>query len=121
MNPLSCVAVCLTIRSEKAESGIEFPAALAFIGATAITVMGPVKPKHCAVNGWLVSVMPIIAPGGSIAGGVCHQLTDAGDSDMGEAVNWPLAVNCACPLCAATLVGVTVRDWSWRLLPPHPG
>jgi hypothetical protein len=57
--------------------------------------------------------------GGSIIGGLCHQLTDAGDTDIGIELNWPVAVNCAWPPCAVALAGLTVRDWSWRLL-PHP-
>lgn len=93
---------------------------LASIGAIAVMVMVPVKPKHCAVNGWLVSARPNMLLGGSIIGGLCHQLTDAGDTDIGIELNCPVAVNCAWPPCAAVLAGLTLKDWSWRLLPPHP-
>ena len=82
-------------------------------------VIGPVKPKHCAVNGWLVSPRPNIGLGGSATGLLCHQLTDAGDTDIGMELNWPVAVNCAWPPCAVMLAGLTLRDRSWRLL-PHP-
>src|SRR3954447_13517820 len=89
-------------------------------GASAVIVMViPVKPKHCAVNGCVVSPRPNMALGGSIIGGLCHQLTDAGDTDIGMELNWPVAVNCAWPPCAVRLAGLTLRDWSWRLL-PHP-
>lgn len=89
------------------------------IGASAVTVMGPLKPEHCAVNGWLVSARPNMLLGGSIIGGLSHQLTDAGDTEVGMELNWPVAVNCAWPPCAVVFVGLILRDWSWRLL-PHP-
>ena len=89
-------------------------------GASAVMVMVPVKPEHCAVNGWVVSPRSNMLLGGSIIGGLSHQLTDAGDTDVGMELNWPVAVNCAWPPEAAVLAGLTLRDWSWRLLPPHP-
>jgi len=89
------------------------------VGASAVMVIGPVKPKHCAVNGWLVIPRPNMALGGSTTGLLCHQLTDAGETDIGMELNWPVAVNCAWPPCAAVLAGLTLKDWSWRLL-PHP-
>jgi len=85
---------------------------LASVGAIAGMVMGPVKPRHFAVNGWLVSPRPNMALGGSIIGGLCHQLTDAGETDIGMELNWPVAVNCAWPPCAAVLAGLTLRVWS---------
>jgi hypothetical protein len=98
--------------------GVKF---LGSAGASAVIVMViPVKPKHCAVNGWVVSPRPNMLLGGSIIGGLCHQLTDAGDTDVGMELNCPVAVNCAWPACAIVLAGLAVRDWSWRLLPPHP-
>jgi hypothetical protein len=87
------------------------------MGASAVTVMVPVKPEHCAVNGCVVSASPNITLGGSTTGLLCHQLTDAGETDIGMELNWPVAVNCAWPPCAAVLAGLTLRDWSWRLLP----
>ena len=65
------------------------------IGAIAVMVMGPVKPEHCAVNGCVVSPRPNMLLGGSIIGGLSHQLTDAGETDIGMELNWPVAVNCA--------------------------
>ena len=93
---------------------------LVSIGAIAVTEMVPVKPKHCAVNGWLLSPRPNMLLGGSIAGGLCHQLTDAGETDVGIELNCPVAVNCAWPAWEFVLAGLILRDWSWRLLPPHP-
>jgi len=90
------------------------------IGAIAVMVMGPVKPEHCAVNGCVVSPRPNMLLGGSIIGGLSHQLTDAGETDIGMELNWPVAVNCAWPACEFVLAGLILRDWSWRLLPPHP-
>jgi hypothetical protein len=89
------------------------------IGAIAVMVMGPVKLKHCAVNGWLVIARPNMLLGGSKTGMLCDQLTDAGETDVGMELNCPVAVNCAWPAWAAVLAGLTLRDWSWRLL-PHP-
>jgi hypothetical protein len=91
------------------------------MGASAVIVIViPVKPKHCAVNGWLVSPRPNMLLGGSIIGGLCHQLTDAGETDVGMELNCPVALNCAWPAWAAVLAGLTLRDCNWRLLPPHP-
>src|ERR1044071_6208341 len=90
-------------------------------GASAVMVIViPAKPRHCAVNGWVVSPRPNMLLGGSMIGGLCHQLTNAGDTDVGMELNWPVAANCAWPPCAVVLAGLTARDWSWRLLPPHP-
>jgi hypothetical protein len=60
---------------------------LASIGAMAVTVMVPVKPEHWAVNGWLVSARLNMPLGGSIIGGLFHQLTEAGDTDIGMELN----------------------------------
>ena len=98
--------------------GSKFPG---FAGASAVMVMvAPAKPRHCAVNGWVVSARPNMLLGGSMIGGLCHQLTNAGDTDVGMELNSPVAVNCAWPAWEAVLAGLILRDWSWRSLPPHP-
>lgn len=119
-NPLSWVAVCRSTKWANVAEEMEGFRLLASIGAIAVMVMVPLKPEHCAMNGWLVSVSGNMLLGGSIIGGLSHQLTDAGETDVGMELNCPVAVNCAWPAWAFVLAGLTVRDWSWRLLPPHP-
>ena len=86
-NPFSWMAECCSTRCVNVVEEMEGFKLPASAGASAVMVMGPLKPEHCAVNDWLVSPRPNMALGGSIIGGLCHQLTDAGDTDVGMELN----------------------------------